>query len=113
MGKLAEQILRVNREQIDIKFIFDHLRNYGICAAIFYAGNYITTNGAQISHSAHIASAAAIIFQALAFILFSLNFTHGLFAIRALSDSPINQWVFSVFTVLAFYILLELIGVRI
>lgn len=113
MEKLAEQFLRVNREQIDIKFMFDHLRNYGICAAIFYAGNHIGTSGAQISHSPVIASAAAVIFQALAFFMFSLNFTHGLFAIRALSDKPINQWIFSTFTVLTFYILLELIGVRI
>ena len=113
MEKLAEQMLHVRREQVDIKFLFDHLRNYGICAAIFYAGNHIAANGAQISHSAYIASAAAIIFQLLAFVLFNLNFTHGLFAVRALSDKPINQWVFSVFTVLSFYILAELIGVRI
>lgn len=113
MEKLAEQFLLVKREQIDIKFLFDHMRNYGICAAIFYAGNHIGTSGAQISHSIYIASAAAILFQALAFILFSLNFTHGLFVIRVLSDKPINQWIFTAFTVLSFYILLELIGVRI
>jgi hypothetical protein len=113
MKSLAKQVLQVRREQIDIKFIFDHLRNYGICAAIFYAGNHIATNGAQISHSPLIASAAAIIFQFLAFVLFNLNFTHGLFAIRALSDKPINQWLFSIFTVLSFYMLSELIGVKI
>lgn len=113
MEKLAEQILRVRREQVDLKFLFDHLRNYGICAAMFYAGNHIATSGAQISHSPYIASASAIIFQALAFMLFSLNFTHGLFAIRTLSEKPINQWLFSIFTVLSFYMLVELIGVKV
>ncbi len=113
MAKLAERILRVRREQVDLKFLFDHLRNYGICAAMFFAGNHIAISGAQISHSAYIASATAIIFQTLAFMLFSLNFTHGLFAIRTLSDKPINQWLFSVFTVLSFYMLIELIGVKI
>jgi hypothetical protein len=113
MRKLSEQMFMVRREQIDIKFLFDHLRNYGICAAIFYAGNHIATHGAQISHSAFIASAAAIIFQLLAFVLFNFNFTHGMFAVRALSENPINKWLFSIFYVLSFYILIELVGVRI
>lgn len=111
MRDFAKRLFAVRRDQVDLKFIFDHLRNYGICAALFYAGEHVLNYGSRTSILPHFDLVSGWILKFMALWLFSLNFTHGLFAIRALSNKPLNQWLFAIVTVFLFFVVGELISV--
>jgi len=112
MRDFAKRLFNVRREQIDLKFIFDHLGNYGICALLYYAGEHVLNNGSRTSPLPNFNLVSGWALEFIAFWLFSLNFTHGLFAIRALSKKPLNQWLFAIVTIFFFFVIGELISIR-
>jgi hypothetical protein len=112
MKEFAENLFTIRRDQVDLKYIFDYFRNYLICGALFYAGNVLITRGAVVSKIPYFGFVAGWFFQVLAFVLFSLNFTHGQFAIRALAEKPIYRWLFIVINVFFFFALQELVAIK-
>lgn len=112
MREFAKRLFNICYDQVDLKYIFDHFRNYLICGALFYAGTVLLNRGAMIGKIPYFGFVAGWLFQVLAFVLFSLNFTHGQFAVRAITDKPFNHWVFAAFSVFLFFALVELVVVR-
>lgn len=108
----SEQIFRVDRKSVDLKFIFDHFRNYLICGALVLAGKVLETSESFVSF-AHFNTAASWLLLFCGFLLFTLNFTHGLFAVKAVSKHKISDWLYVTFTVLLFMTLTQILGVRI
>ena len=112
MQEFAKNLFTVRRDQVDLKLIFDHLRNYLICGAVFYAGNVLVSQAAVGNKLPYFGMVTVWFLQVLAFLLSSLNFTYGLFAVRALSEKPWNPWLFAVFTVCLFFAFQQLVVAR-
>jgi hypothetical protein len=112
MRTLSEQMFKVDPKVIDIKFIFDHFRNYLICGALVFASKVLEKSETLASFP-NFNTAASWVLLLAGFLLFSFNFTHGLFAIRAVNGRRINDWLFAIFTVLLFMTLTQFLGVRV
>jgi hypothetical protein len=112
MRAFSEQMFKVDPKSVDLKFIFDHFRNYLICGALVFGSNALEKSESFMSFP-HFNTAASWLLLIVGFVLFSLNFTHGLFALKAVSKHRINDWIYAVVTVLLFMTLTQILGVRI
>lgn len=69
-------------EKVDLKFLFDHVRNYGIAGSILAVAVLVSARGTQY---ATILPARAVIslFGFLGITLMMLNFIQGVYALKA------------------------------
>ena len=112
METFSKQLLHVRREDVDLKFVFDHFRNYLICCALAFGSKELAISD-RVIMVPYMSGVASYVLGFLAFFLFSLNWTHGLFAVKAISKAPrINETIYMVFTILLNLIFLQLLGIR-
>ncbi len=76
------RFLRVYPNDVNLKFVFDNLRNYGIAAVLFYTGIVIFRDGTSsaILSFHYSGEIIGVVIMALAFILAVLNFIQGTIA---------------------------------
>jgi hypothetical protein len=76
------EFFRVYPKDVNLKFVFDNLRNYGIAAVLFYTGILILKNGTTGTLLAfpYAAGITGGIVMLSAFVLAVLNFMHGIVA---------------------------------
>lgn len=69
-------------KDVNLKFVFDNLRNYGIAAVLFYTGILIFKNGTSstLLSFPYAAGATGSIVMASAFLIAVLNFLQGIVA---------------------------------
>lgn len=102
------KFLLVEKKEVNLKFVFDHLRNYGIAAVLFYTGASIFNNGSLSTFLQSINGAGAtigVVVMLSAFLLAVLNFVQGMFALNA--AIKLNKWVYSLIVLIMHYVLFE------
>jgi hypothetical protein len=112
MRAFSEQLFKVDPKSVDLKFIFDHFRNYLICGALVFGSKALEKSEGFVSFP-YFNTAASWLLLITGFLLFSLNFAHGLFALKAVTKSRINDWIYVLCSVLLFMTLTQVLGVRI
>lgn len=106
---LLKHLLKIEAKDVNLKFIFDHIRNYGICGLMVGIGAHVLAHPDKTSFlSAMLDLLAGAALFALPWGLFALNFFHGVLAFLALSNSKdFNDFNgFSKFWYLVIYLLL-------
>lgn len=78
-----DNFIKVELKDINLKFVFDNLRNYGIAAIFFYTGALIFKNGASstLLDFPYAGGTVGTIVMVTALILAVLNFIQGILAI--------------------------------
>ncbi|MGI2856447.1 hypothetical protein ACRTDR_20035 [Shewanella algae] len=100
--------LLVEKNEVNLKFVFDHLRNYGIAAVLFYTGASIFNNGSLSTFLQSINGAGAtigVVVMLSAFLLAVFNFVQGMYALNA--AIKLNKWVYSLIVLMMHYVLFE------
>jgi hypothetical protein len=82
---MENNFIKVESKDVNLKFVFDNLRNYGIAALFFYTGVLIFKNGASsiLLDFPYAAGTVGVIIMVTAVILASLNFIQGTLALHA------------------------------
>lgn len=102
-----EQLLAVKKEDINLKFIFDHIRNYGLAAGVTHAGVYISI----IDGSGFNLILNCFLFISLfliGFFLFILNLSHSIISFLALGIGNLAYYIsglFAVIVAVSFYVI--------
>jgi hypothetical protein len=103
--QILGHLLHVSPKDVTLKFVFDHIRNYGICGVMLLAGARVVREAIQSDNPIDYVTglvAWGVLF-ALPWLLFALNFAHGIFAVAALQDlSKVRKWVYFVLSFLVF-----------
>lgn len=107
-GKLL-QFLEVG--EVDLKWLFDHFRNYGIAGALMFASNHVAgkPSGSLLPHFNEFASVA---FAVMSAILFILNFIHGGLAFKKQFGRQ-SMWTYAVLAIVWFMLMEALMETRI
>jgi hypothetical protein len=107
--EMLEAFLQVR--EVDMKWLFDHLRNYGIAGTLLYASRHVASRPSAffIPHFNDFASAA---FALISIVLFLLNFAHGGVAYKKCFGRP-RLWIYAVLSVVWFLLMAELMEVRV
>lgn len=105
-----ESILSV--EKVDLKWIFDHFRNYGIAGALMFAAHHTAQTAVPVSPIPYFNWFAATVYFVLSIALYSINFLQGIYAARNLLGS-IPKWAAVTLFVTWAMVMQELLGVRI
>ncbi|MGA0609443.1 hypothetical protein [Caldimonas sp. KR1-144] len=103
--QFLKHILHIEPKDVNLKFIFDHIRNYGICGAMLWAAVKVLTEAGSepgILERTLTLAAGALLF-ALPWILFAANFAHGLVAAGKLQKTNrVNIVLYSVLCLVVF-----------
>ena len=94
-----KHLLKIDPKDVNIKFIFDHIRNYGICGAMLYVSVKVLANPNKTDVGTVMLDmlAGAVLF-ALPWFLFALNFVHGIAAFFSLRESKeVNKYLYLFF----------------
>ncbi|KAF7962798.1 hypothetical protein AWV80_17525 [Cupriavidus sp. UYMU48A] len=73
-------------EKFDVKFIFDHVRNYGIAGGVLLAGKTVAAHGPAFATFLPAGLVGGII-QLVGASLMTLNFAHGFGGLLMLKES--------------------------
>lgn len=98
-------LLKVDAKDVNLKFVFDHIRNYGICGLMLGIGVKVLAHPDKTNFLGIIFDflAGGVLF-ALPWGLFALNFLHGIFAFFAIRDSKeVNKYWYLAITLLLFF----------
>ncbi len=83
-------LLKVDAKDVNLKFVFDHIRNYGICGLMFGIDIKVLVHPDKANFlGAFFDLLAGSLLFSLPWILFVLNFVHGIsafFAIRSVKE---------------------------
>ncbi len=125
---LMRQILYFDPKKVDLKFIFDHVRNYGIAATVMVTGVYLAKNPVTSSsfvpsnissnfvhHTANsfIPNFDIIIAAFLICFGFALNVLNLLQAVLVLAKLKMNMMIYFLFSLLLFSITGKFFGASI
>lgn len=100
--RFLRHILEVDPQKVDLKFIFDHVRNYGIAATVILVGIYLAKhpeNSMTLIPSFDIFWAILLI--CIGFLLNTLNLVQ---AILILAKLKLNIVIYFIFSFLLFFI---------
>ncbi|MBK4735906.1 hypothetical protein [Noviherbaspirillum pedocola] len=97
--------------EVDMKFLFDHIRNYGIAGTLMYASHHVNTRP-SMSFIPHFGEFAAAAFAVISIFLFIINFLHGGVAYRMRFGRP-RLWIYAVLSVVWFLLMAELMELRV
>ncbi|HXF65949.1 MAG TPA: hypothetical protein VNK67_04510 [Burkholderiales bacterium] len=75
------RLIAIEERDVNLKFFFDHFRNYFICAALGAAARYLNTGGEAIPY---LGVFAGTVITVTAIILFFLNTYQGALAVSIL-----------------------------
>lgn len=98
--RFLRHILEVDPQKIDLKFIFDHIRNYGIAATVMIAGAFLARH--PEASTGLIPSFDPFWSIFLIFIGFLLNILNLVQAIWILTKLKLHILVYVVFSILLF-----------
>lgn len=81
-------LLHLEPKDVNLKFVFDHIRNYGICGAMLWVGAKVLAQAHKSpdAFSAFTELLAGSTLFALPWALFALNFAHGLVAVSKVQN---------------------------
>ena len=103
--QLLQHLLHLETRDVNLEFVFDHIRNYGICGAMLWIGGKVLAqahNGTDLFGMTMEMLAGATLF-ALPWLLFALNFGHGVIAVSKLQDlSKISKVAYVLVSLLIF-----------
>ncbi|MFM5396375.1 hypothetical protein ACEUAB_19850 [Aeromonas veronii] len=104
---MENDFIKVESKDVNLKFVFDNLRNYGISAIFFYTGTLIFKNGSFIAplDLPYISGTVGVIIMVTATILTSLNFVQGTIALLAVKKLSFVPYI--VITLLLHLVLFE------
>lgn len=82
-------VLHLEPKDVTLKFIFDHIRNYGICGAMLWASTKVLASASVQTHfiSQLMALLGGSVLLALPWVLFAMNFGQGIMAAFKLQKS--------------------------
>lgn len=102
---LLLHLLHLEPKDVNLKFVFDHIRNYTICGGMLWAGvKILATAGQELTDIGKMFSllAGGVLF-ALPWLLFALNLLQGGVAAFRLQESKgMSFWVYISFYLLVF-----------
>lgn len=98
-------------EKVDLKWLFDHFRNYGIAGALMYAAQHVL-NKPSVSVIPHFNKFAATSFFFISIGLFIFNFVNGINAYKKHFGELPRFWVYLAGFVIWFMLMQELLGIR-
>jgi len=98
-------------DKVDLKWVFDHFRNYGIAGAILYAAKHAAVSP-EVSPIPYLPAFTAVAFFLLSIALFALNFMQGMNALQAFNGKFLGKWFFLLGFVVWFLLMQQLLGVR-
>ena len=78
---LLIRLVAIDDREVNLKFFFDHFRNYFICAALGAAARYLNTGGESIPY---LGPFAGHVIALTAIVLFFLNTYQGAMAVSLL-----------------------------
>ncbi|WP_333878079.1 hypothetical protein [Methylobacter sp.] len=93
---MLRRLLQVEEKDLSPKSIFDHFRNYLICASLISGGILISKTGSPLS------LVLAVFLFLIAFGLLALNITHGLILVSALG---IRRWLGIALGLIMFFVM--------
>ncbi|WP_426453930.1 hypothetical protein ACPF64_13725 [Acinetobacter sp. KB005] len=100
--RLLRHILEYDPQKVDLKFIFDHVRNYGIAATVMLLGIYLAKHPeTSITLIPSFDILWAILLICIGFLLNILNLVQ---AILILAKLKLNIVIYFVFSFLLFFI---------
>ena len=100
--RFLRHILEVDPQKVDLKFIFDHVRNYGIAATVMLVGIYLGKHPeTSMSFIPSFDIFWAIFLICLGFLLNILNFVQ---AVLILAKLKLHIAVYFAFSLLLFFI---------
>jgi len=100
--RLLRHILEYDPKKVDLKFIFDHVRNYGIAATVMLLGIYLAKHPeTSITLIPSFDILWAILLICIGFLLNILNLVQ---AILILAKLKLNIVIYFVFSFLLFFI---------
>lgn len=98
-------LLHLSPKDVTLKFVFDHIRNYAICGGMLYAGTRVVQLNSEHTNCIDYAwnlIAWSVLF-ALPWLLFALNFAHGVFAAFTLQKADkVRTWVYMIGALIIF-----------
>jgi hypothetical protein len=109
MTKKLEEFISV--EKVDLKWIFDHFRNYGIAGFLMYAAKHVAISP-NISPIPYFNWFATIAFFIISIALFTLNFLHSIEALKVFNKNLPSKWIFIIFFLFWFLLMQQLLGIR-
>lgn len=97
--------------EVDLKWLFDHFRNYGIAGALMFASNHVAgkPSGSLIPHFNEF---AAVAFAVMSAMLFILNFIHGGLAYKKQFGRQ-SMWTYAVLAIVWFMLMEALMETRV
>lgn len=103
-------------ERVDVKWIFDHFRNYGIAGGFAFAAKTMlhTSSPFPISCGIAIKIASAAIFGILSLVLFAINIFQGAEGLRVACGGkyPFRKWPFVIAIIVWFLAMFQILGAR-
>lgn len=100
--RLLRHILEYDPKKVDLKFIFDHVRNYGIAATVMLLGIYLAKNPeTSITLIPSFDILWAVLLICIGFLLNILNLVQ---AILILAKLKLNIIIYFIFSFLLFFI---------
>lgn len=98
-------LLKVEAKDVNLKFVFDHIRNYGICGLMLGIGVKVLAHPDKSSFLGVFFDllAGGLLFS-LPWVLFALNFFHGISAFFAIRDAKeVNKYWYLAVCLLLFF----------
>ena len=94
---VLHRLVDVKKEDITLKFIFDHIRNYGIAASVMVAGFYLHQHGSTINLTQFPGASTVfgISFILLGLTLLAFNLSQAIWALIRLEIPKIPYFIFS------------------
>jgi|JI6StandDraft_1071083.scaffolds.fasta_scaffold84405_3 hypothetical protein len=110
--KFVAHLLHLEPKDVNLKFVFDHLRNYGIAAGMAWAGVGIFSKVGGVAgfldKTLDLIAAGSLL--GLGVILFFLNFAHGVAAAAKLQKFEyVGKWSFTIVSFLIILIAVKLV----
>ncbi len=104
--RLLRHILEYDPKKVDLKFIFDHVRNYGIAATVMLLGIYLAKHPeTSITFIPSFDILWAVLLICIGFLLNILNLVQ---AILILAKLKLNIIIYFIFSFLLFFITSQL-----
>lgn len=110
--QFINHIVHVVPKDVNVKFIFDHIRNYGIAGGMCWVGAKILkqvscTPDCFVAWLDYIAGGSLL---GLGVVLFFINVAHGIAAAAAVQDfKHVRKWPFTAVTLLIILIAVKLV----
>lgn len=79
--KFLLKLIDIKIEDINLKFVFDNLRNYSIAAMIVVAGFYLAKHGGQVSNFPGAGIVFGLLLVATGFLAYCLNLVQAIWAL--------------------------------